>query len=867
MKKTISLFALILLGWSVRAQLTVESSAQSGNWADYYVNEVLLGEGVTAFNITFITDSVQIGEFTSVNTGVNMPYGLILANGDVTSAVGPNSSTGTTGVVNGTSDPDLFLLSGDPIYDAAILEFDFVPTGDTLYFEYVFASEEYNEYVGGGVNDAFGFFLSGPGISGAYSNAAINLAIIPGNGTEVSINTVNLGSNSAYYVNNDSTGSAGGPIEYDGHTVVLTASAHVNCGDTYHIKLAVGDGGDPVLDSGVFLEGGSFRSNIIEVNIASVNGDSTINEGCGFAEILFVRDDTIDTSFCLITITGTATNGVDFTLLPDSIILLPGIFDTTVVIFPFFDAIPEGMEYVTISAINVTACNDTIISTGTLYFFDVPNLHFTSTPDSVIDCPLVDSIDIFCEVQSGGPPPYSYTWSNGMSGSVIRVPLADSFGIDTFIVEIKDSCELFSSFDTIYITRNYQSPPEPDVLNDSLVNCVGDSLLLVAGVLNGNGPFNYQWSTGSTDDSILVIVNGTTTIILTVTDVCGRTASDTTVLNVKVPRDYSIIMPDSLIFCVGSELNIDPVVSGGIRPYTFAWEATNPTFNETKEQSILINQDTVLHFWVRDDCGRIANDQTYVDAIIVDPLSVSLASQDALCAGSEFTLDPQESGGLQPYYYQWSTGNDTDTAIIFFANTSQNVSLTITDYCGHTDSASAFIFIPKFEPVKLLLGGSQNLCYGESYNIELLAYGGAGNYRYEWTSQNPALATERYEKVDSNHFLVVSKQNNIHYLKAIDVCGNTTIDTLIIDLKHCLFVPNVISPNNDGINETFYIENITNYEDAHLRIFNRWGLKVFEAMPYLNDWNAQDEASGTYFYILQSQNFPELRGDLTVFKD
>lgn len=863
MKVRLLIFLVFLIPSRMVAQLNVTSGQTTGNWADYYVNEVLLGEGITAFNITFSTDSVQIGEFTSVNTGVGMDYGIVLANGDVESAVGPNSSSGTTGVVNGTSDPDLFILSGDPIFDAAILEFDFVPTGDTIAFEYVFASEEYNEFVGGGVNDAFGFFLSGPGISGSFTNGAVNLAIIPGTSTQVSINTVNLGSNAAYYVNND---TMGGPIEYDGHTVVLTAQANVNCGDTYHIKLAVGDGGDPVLDSGVFLEGGSFRSNLIEVNIASVNGDSTINEGCGVAEIKFERSDTTDTSISFINIIGTATNGVDFDEIPDTIILLPGVFDTIVVINPFFDGLPEGMEYITIQALSVSVCGDTFVSEGTLYFYDIPNLDIVTTPDTAFNCPP-GTLEIGASVASGGPPPYSYLWNTGDTTDTITVPIGQEFGIDTFIVQVWDSCALFSLFDTVLVYKNYQAPPQLDIANDSAVNCVGDPLTLEADIEFGNGPFQYQWSTGANDttNQVTLTVNGPMTVYLTITDSCGRIDIDTAELGIKVPASFEILFPDTLIYCAGSVLAVEPEVSGGITPYEYAWEATAPTYGDALYQEYMINQDTTLVFWVRDACGSVANKDIFIDAVEVDPLLASLHSEEARCSGTEFQINPDVTGGLPPLHYQWST-SDTDTAIVLLANTTQLIGLTVTDVCGHEDTASALFVIPLYTPIQLNTSGDEELCFGDEYFIQAFASGGAGDYTFAWSWQNTPLTEEIFEQTDSNVFRVVSMQNNTHYIVVTDYCGNTVTDTLDISLEHCLFVPNVITPNGDGINDVFYIENITNFRDAHLYVYNRWGLRVFEAQPYLNDWDPGDKPAGTYFYILESANFPEMRGSITVIK-
>src|SRR5690606_15969665 len=92
------------------------------------------------------------------------------------------------------TDSDLQAISGMNIHNAAILEFDFVPNGDSLVFRYVFASDEYPSFTCSNYNDAFGFFISGPGITGPFTNNAINIALIPGTNTPVAVNTVNSGS-------------------------------------------------------------------------------------------------------------------------------------------------------------------------------------------------------------------------------------------------------------------------------------------------------------------------------------------------------------------------------------------------------------------------------------------------------------------------------------------------------------------------------------------------------------------------------------------------------------------------------------------------------------------------------------------------
>ena len=132
-----------------------------------------------------------------------------------------------------------------------VLEFDFIPEQSELSFQYVFASEEYNEFVGS-FNDVFAFFLDGE-----------NIALVPGTTTPVSVDNVNNFSNAEFYKDNDPS-DLGTPtpfrVEYDGFTVVLTAQAVLEPGVPHHIKLALADAGDSALDSAVFLAASSFVS-------------------------------------------------------------------------------------------------------------------------------------------------------------------------------------------------------------------------------------------------------------------------------------------------------------------------------------------------------------------------------------------------------------------------------------------------------------------------------------------------------------------------------------------------------------------------------------------------------------------------------
>ncbi len=285
MKKSLLSLILFLSAFVSTAQMTITNTQTPAQ----LVQNVLLGGGITVSNVKFNGSTIsanqvrdQAAYFNNGNlTNIGLTEGVILATGQAVLPPGPgvqqpiagpnNSGAATNPTANPvTGDPDLQLLApGNSIQNAAILEFDFVPTGEDLSFEFVFGSEEYPEWANSSFNDVFGFFLSGPGISGPYSGGAINLAIIPGSGgLAVSINNLNNGNANSgpcefcsWYVNN----SSGTTIQLDGFTLVMPAIGTVQCGEVYHIKLAIANVGDNALDSAVFLKANSFNSTPVDL--------------------------------------------------------------------------------------------------------------------------------------------------------------------------------------------------------------------------------------------------------------------------------------------------------------------------------------------------------------------------------------------------------------------------------------------------------------------------------------------------------------------------------------------------------------------------------------------------------------------------
>ena len=286
------------------AQLEVET----GLTLEEYVNDILLGNGIQAFNITYQGGDNQLGYLTGGDDVFSISSGLILSCDVAENLECPDEFVACDGCLgNGFSDPDLLdiansvpdLIGGSfsvgSVNDGCVLEFDFIAAGDTVSFDYVFGSDEYETWINTQYNDVFAFFLSGPGITGPYDSPAgfpdgsVNIAGVPNTDPNlpITISSVNSGTNPEYYVDNQ----GGTDVCINGYTVPFTASYPVECGETYHIKLAIADGSDTALESIVVLEEGSFESNaVVQIDLSiDVGGPeaNTIYEDCGTATLVF----------------------------------------------------------------------------------------------------------------------------------------------------------------------------------------------------------------------------------------------------------------------------------------------------------------------------------------------------------------------------------------------------------------------------------------------------------------------------------------------------------------------------------------------------------------------------------------------------
>src|SRR5690606_8596591 len=264
----------------------------------------------------------------------------------------------------------------------------------------------------------------------------VNLAVIPNTTIPITVNTVNSGSptgggsastcaaadpnwqaNSQYFVGNQNADD----FMLNGFTVTLTAWALVTCGETYHIKLATGAAADGGLDSGVFIEGGSFTSTgqVVPDLTGGIGVDgTTMMEGCGTFEMIFTRmGDLAEEATCYLTMSGTYTDWIDYSPAFRDHISFSQVQESS----RLWLSVPptsDGPETLVIDIQQLIACSNQNLTTTFTFNIDSP-------PPLTVDSYDLNSVcgqsHILDPDVSGGLGEYVYTWDTGDTTATIEV--------------------------------------------------------------------------------------------------------------------------------------------------------------------------------------------------------------------------------------------------------------------------------------------------------------------------------------------------------------------------------------------------------------------------------------------------------------
>ncbi len=709
----------------------------AGGDAETLIKEVFIGGNCfDVTDVTFAGQGDQIGSFSNGLTNVGFNSGVIMATGGISVAPGPNDQDGASaGYGIGTPDADLQNLTPGALFDMAAIEFDFTPTQSPLTFEYVFASEEYCEYVNTQFNDVFGFFISGPGIAGTQ-----NLAVVPMTNIPITINTINHLVNSGFYVHNTpASGNNCGTIppsiapavfelQYDGFTRKMVAVAQVIPCSTYHIKLKIADVGDGVWDSAVFLKGGSFDGGgnaAIDWLVNGVSDVDEVTEGCGLVELLIDRvgsNPALPLSVTF-TITGTATSGADYSSIPTTIVIPAGVDQVTIPVNIINDLIPEGAESVILTLNNPCSC---LNPQEILIILDY--LPMVPLADTVTICgPGVATVGVTVE---GGVEPYTYQWNTGGNGPTIS-PFVGS--PTTYTVTVTDACGKTS---TARARVNINQPPLAQLLGPGPQICPGQTAVLIIN-FTGTGPFNITYNlngnleppiNGITDDPYSLIVASAGLYNLTsVVDGfgCPGVAGGTILVT---PSNLDLTGVASNVPCAGSPTgSINTSVAGGQGPYNYAWQGPAPIGNIADPTGLPPGSYLVT---VTDGFGCTDNQAfsiTSPPALAPSILSV----QGVNCFNANGgNINLNVTGGTPNYSYLWSNAATVQDPQNLSAGT---YTVIITDANSCTKTATAVVPSDFVAPTAVTSPPNTITCNLPAVTLDGTGSSSGGNFSYLWT--------------------------------------------------------------------------------------------------------------------------------------
>lgn len=647
--------------------------------------DYLTGAGVTVLNPQInstcpLTARGKFNFFGSNSLGIDS--GIVLTCGRVVTAgnSGPYGVNGPVGWFASTAFPvgtgiyapgdaalDSLLASrGSTITtnDACVLEFDFVPAGDTIKFDYFFGSEEYPEFDCTNFNDVFGFFIYGPGYTTLTS-----IALVPGTDIPVAINSINnanpagpdctsMGPGSPfsqYYIDNQQIN--GKQLTYDGYTTVLSAIAAVNPCDTYHLKLAIADGSDASYDSGVFLKAGSLNSTGIVVKTFGGAGLETpftnTVRGCPPGIVRISRNGGISQPVTIpLQFSGNAVSNVDYVSIPNSVTIPAGDSAVTIEIIgiPVFP--PVGPKELVISAISPYNCNNgspIVLSSDTIRILDSLYVKIKN-PDTAI-C-WGESVNL--EVEADTVVDFHWTPVGGVNDTTAQNITVTPDSTTTYRISVKLPASLGcpESSDTVRIDVKHQ--PQVDLGSD-IFTCA-DSVQLHAETNPSNPDESYSWTpAGMLNDPTIpdpvaqMGVNGMTTFILTVNPgAVGCDGKDS--INVTMLPDHIDLLNGDTTVCEGTTLSF---FVDGDDHFSYSWTPINGIVNDTvKNATLIAGQSGLYRVTASYPTCPAMSDSAYVE---VQPIpKVDVGGDQTICSYDTLQLYASVMpSGYNNYAYEW----------------------------------------------------------------------------------------------------------------------------------------------------------------------------------------------------------------------
>ena len=436
----------------------------------------------------------------------------------------------------------------------------------------------------------------------------------------------------------------------------------------------------------------------------------------------------------------------------------------------------------------------------------------------------------------GAGSPYTYTW-NGVAGNNPETGLA----ANTYTVVVTDA-NLCTASTTIVIS---QPGPILDSITIENVRCKGgnDGSLTVH-AYGGNPPFVYHWGDGTTSETDAGLTAQPNPYTVTITDNTGCSASDGATVT-EPTLALSFTHSETQVKCFGDQNGTISVVgAGGTGPYQFSVTKDDANFVSGTNGTATGLDSGLYLIQVSDHNGCTRTDTAFVKSPVQDVFDVTVDSTS--CYGSAYKdgsiyVTPLIANNM-PYTYTIDNGQVQDTN--YFGNlaagpheiiaTNQFGCPTTIDTTVSQPGPGFATVLPKDTTIQL--GQSITLISGFG------PFGASSITSYNWVT------SEGLNCIDCPYPLATPYSHISEYVLTITYnqhCTASDSARIIVKSNPKFFIPNSFTPNGDGNNDVFeiYGEDI---KTVVLRVFNRWGEKVFESSNQFNGWD------GTYKGIIQT---------------
>jgi len=449
---------------------------------------------------------------------------------------------------------------------------------------------------------------------------------------------------------------------------------------------------------------------------------------------------------------------------------------------------------------------------------------------------------------TGGTPGYSYSWNPTAQTASTATELA--VGVYTITITDNNGCIINTLVPVTQPPLLTASSSQTNIL--CFGNSTGSATINVSG---GTPGYTYLWNPSSaTTATATSLSSGTYTILASDANGC---TFDTTVTLIQPIAPLSSLISSVNVLCnPDSTGSATATVSGGTSGYTYLWM---PGVQTTQSTSNLVAGTYSLTFSDANGCSDTSS------IIITQPplLAATISSDTTICSGTNAADSVMVSGGTPGYTYSWLPGGETTSAIIISPPATATYTAHVTDAHGCSTSQLITTIIVQPTPTAAFLS-SLDKC---TRCLQL-------------TDQSVNAVTWLWNFGDND---TSSQQNPVHcfsgegvYTISLTVnsspqCKNIfSLPDSVFGYEFAPAIPNVFTPNGDGMNDVFSITGLDKCSPYFLKIYDRWGVLLFETEKTKFLWDGRTSAGipvqeGTYYYILFNNNTTK-KGFVTLLR-